>query len=1126
MRIVIDLPGGIALPTDNNLHVATARSLLQRLLPLAAEHELILAICDPYADIEATRHAVDGLPLSVRVCHLPALAPIPANANADHGVHFDANANSDLLILAEGHKTSWRSLAQAAIREHFLAQLEPDLVFVPLAFAHPALPVTISAQSMAFHTVLQWPAEPAANANTRTDTCPDSGSIAGTGSIAGVASGTGADSRTTSATGTLPRWQAQLQQAASLCISAHDDPVPHLAPMRPRMAVLPTRPTATTRPRLAYISPLPPERSGIADYSAELLPQLARYYDVEIVIEQAHFDPASIEGSYPLRSSNWFRQHAHEFTRVLYHVGNSPMHKHMFALFQECPGILVLHDFYLGNVMQHLDESREIPGLLARSLYQSHGWQALLDQQQSGMSATLWKYPCNKPLVENATGVISHSRHSRQLAMQWYGPQAGEHWRTLPLMRGKQAEFARRNDARARFDLLPNQFIVCAFGMLGPTKLNERLLQAWQDSGLMHDQHCQLVFVGENDPGPYGRELAHRVELLGNVRITGFVSSKDYQYWLLGADCAVQLRTSSRGETSAAVLDCLLHGLPTIVNAHGANAELPEGTALMLSDECPTAELISALQQVQQDAALRQRLRTQALAHMASAHAPQPVAEQYFQAIEYFAEYGRNQDYRRLLHALDTLSTTAAPQAGDGRDCALAIGQNLALQIEQQCLIDISAVVQSDIKTGIQRVVRSILMALIQKSPPGFRVEPVFTRGEGQPYHYARSWMAKQLDLKDFDLIDHPVELQSGDVFIGLDLIMTYTRQNHDRLQAMRARGVKVVFVVYDILPLLRPEVFPPEAEPAFHAWIDTIGHVSDGLLCISRAVANEVHDWLLTHPVPRQRPLRIGYFHLGADIDASAPSKGMPDDAPQTLAALRARPSILMVGTVEPRKGHAQALAAFDLLWQQGVDANLVIVGKHGWMVDALAERLKSHGERGQRLFWLAGISDEMLLEVYQASNALLAASEGEGFGLPLIEAAQHQMPIIARKLPVFQEIAGAHAFWFDGLQAQDLASALKTWIELFHAGKAPDSRNMPWLTWEQSAEELKQVIWGDDWLLHYPDLTANGGNANSPPAADAQTTDDSSMADADTATSGDSGIADASCATGNTDHSASIAV
>lgn len=127
-------------------------------------------------------------------------------------------------------------------------------------------------------------------------------------------------------------------------------------------------------------------------------------------------------------------------------------------------------------------------------------------------------------------------------------------------------------------------------------------------------------------------------------------------------------------------------------------------------------------------------------------------------------------------------------------------------------------------------------------------------------------------------------------------------------------------------------------------------------------------------------------------------PSHGMPENSEQVLSTLRASPSFLMVGTIEPRKGHAQTIAAFDELWSRGFDINLVIVGKQGWMVETLSERLRTHPEFGQRLFWLEGISDEYLEKLYVASACLIAASEGEGFGLPLIEAAQHKLPIIAR--------------------------------------------------------------------------------------------------------------------------------
>ena len=170
--------------------------------------------------------------------------------------------------------------------------------------------------------------------------------------------------------------------------------------------------------------------------------------------------------------------------------------------------------------------------------------------------------------------------------------------------------------------------------------------------------------------------------------------------------------------------------------------------------------------------------------------------------------------------------------------------------------------------------------------------------------------------------------------------------------------------------------------------------------------------------------------------------------------------PAIILSRSVEPRKGHAQALAACEILWQQNQPVNLIIVGKQGWMIDELAERLQNHPQNGRHLHWFQGISDELLVELYHAASALLAASEGEGFGLPLIEAAQHQLPIIARDLPVFMEVAGPHAYYFSGNSPQALADALLSWQALKAAGQAPASIDMPWLTWKQSTQQLLRVL------------------------------------------------------------------
>ena len=174
--------------------------------------------------------------------------------------------------------------------------------------------------------------------------------------------------------------------------------------------------------------------------------------------------------------------------------------------------------------------------------------------------------------------------------------------------------------------------------------------------------------------------------------------------------------------------------------------------------------------------------------------------------------------------------------------------------------------------------------------------------------------------------------------------------------------------------------------------------------------------------------------------------------------------PSILMVGTIEPRKAHAQALAAFERLWAEGTAVNLVIVGKQGWMVEALVERLRNHPEKGRRLFWIEGANDALLLRIYAAATALLAASEGEGFGLPLIEAAQHGLPIIARDLDVFKEVAGEHAFYFNG-GVHELAARLNEWLSLHAQQKQPLSAKMPWLTWRESAKQLIAVVNHDGW-------------------------------------------------------------
>jgi glycosyltransferase involved in cell wall biosynthesis len=452
-------------------------------------------------------------------------------------------------------------------------------------------------------------------------------------------------------------------------------------------------------------------------------------------------------------------------------------------------------------------------------------------------------------------------------------------------------------------------------------------------------------------------------------------------------------------------------------------------------------------------------LSERARSHVELNLSPSKIAGRYRDAIETFHAASRGARIEEALTAVGHLDG-GPPDRRQWLAVARSFARTFPRPGPRQLLVDISMLVDRDLKTGIERVTRSLLLQLLENPPQGFRVEPVYSRPGSDGYRYARNFTLRFLDCPADHMEDAPIEYHGGDVFLGLELAHAAVSSHGGEFADMRRVGVGIYFMVYDLLPMTLPQHFFPHVREAHEAWLSTVASHADALICISRATADDLAAWLASRSVPRARPLRIDWIHLGADLDPHVSSRGLPDDASDVLAKIRARQTFLMVGTVEPRKGHAQALAAFEHLWGIGEDINLVIVGKHGWKVEALTESVRAHREFDRRLFWLEGIADEYLEKVYAESACLIAAAEGEGFGLPLVEAARHKIPIIARDIPVFREIAGEHATYFSSTDRNGLQHALEEWIALFRAGRHQRSDDMPWLTWAQSGERLKTII------------------------------------------------------------------
>ncbi|UNC14550.1 glycosyltransferase [Acidiphilium multivorum] len=815
--------------------------------------------------------------------------------------------------------------------------------------------------------------------------------------------------------------------------------------------------------RLAFVSPLPPERSGISDYSADLLPALARHYDIDLISSQALVGTEIAGGAMPVRSVDWFHDHAGEFDRIVYQFGNSPLHAHMVDLLEQFPGVVVLHDFYLSSLQAYRagHDQRKLFDALRRD----HGIAVACDWIAGGDGAAVETYPLNLQILQDALGIIVHSEHSKALADHWYGDTSSAGWNVIPLVRTPVVD-ASRDEARTQLGLGEDDLLVCSFGFLDPTKLNHRLLDAWLDSPVASRPGARLVFVGENHGAAYGRALLDRIAQAGAweaVQITGWGDRPLFQTYLAAADIAVQLRANTPGETSASVLDCMNHGIPTIVNAHGAMGELDRSAVWMLQDEFDQADLVDALNTLAKDADRRRDLGDRARSVIRERHAPAICAALYERAIE--DAYGRAD--RGLYGLIRSLKTQPIP-SGEGSRLATALARNFpAHPRHPQLLVDVSILVHTDLRTGIQRVVRAILLEWLTNPPPGWKIEPVYATVDMLGYRYARQFTSRLLGIEKVDLEDDTVEAWPGDVLFTLDFAWHIVVFQQKYLQTWHNRGVKIWFMVYDLLPVLMPHVFPDGSGEGHEQWLTAISQF-DGIVCISEAVAEEMKTWAKSALTLDKLP-RIEWIHLGADIERSAPTTGFPDGAEQVLSTMRGRPTFLMVGTIEPRKGHLQTIAAFELLWAKGVDVNLVIVGHEGWKlvpdiqrrtIPRIVSTLRQHPERGEKLFWLDGISDEYLEAIYEASSCLIAASEGEGFGLPLIEAAQHALPVLARDIPVFREVAGEHATYFSGLDAADLAEAVQGWLEDAQRERIPDPTSITWHTWQEAARRIARHL------------------------------------------------------------------
>jgi glycosyltransferase involved in cell wall biosynthesis len=392
--------------------------------------------------------------------------------------------------------------------------------------------------------------------------------------------------------------------------------------------------------RVAYYSPLPPSRSGIADYSALLLPALRERIDVVVAEPGKRAPRADV---------------------ALYQIGNDPdAHGWIVDALRVTPGVVVLHEYVLhhliagitigrGDARGYLDEMERELGVAGRLLALG-----VLDN----LLPLLWetqpeRFPLSGRVLDQAHGLIVHSRFVGERARAagydgrlWHIPHPA--WPASPV--------------EPATDATGDPLIGC-FGFLNINKRIPQLLEAFGSLRRTRPNATLLLAGGSGERFDVGRRL-ERLGLTDGVIQLDYVPEQRMWELMAACDVLVNLRYPTMGETSGSVIRALSLGKALVVSDVGWFAELPDDVALRVPlDEFEVPMLEAAIGFADEH---KERLGAAARAYVEREHALPRVADAYVAALEIAA--GGDVVDDQVLRAI----AEAAAFVGGGDSAALA----------------------------------------------------------------------------------------------------------------------------------------------------------------------------------------------------------------------------------------------------------------------------------------------------------------------------------------------------------------------------------------------------------------------------------------------------------------------
>ena len=317
---------------------------------------------------------------------------------------------------------------------------------------------------------------------------------------------------------------------------------------------------------------------------------------------------------------------------------------------------------------------------------------------------------------------------------------------------------------------------------------------------------------------------------------------------------------------------------------------------------------------------------------------------------------------------------------------------------------------QVSLKGGISRVENYFYDQLTSKKHLPFRIIPV-------------AW-----DGRNFVVVNENSRFKSQNAFMtrkssawnpskdDLLFFQTFTLLNQFNESEIRilSKSCKIIVNIYDILPITDPQWFKDYMVHTFKRNFNLAWNYAELLIVNCAHTKSEIETYIAKNKeIFGNNSPQIKQVNLWS-VAAPKPEISIGNHATSIQATnlfSNSDPILLLLSTVDPRKGHQELIRSAMQVWSEGVEFNLLFVGRLGWISNSFKSEFQEFLkiEKGRAL-WVSNVNDDELERYMSASNILISPSLGEGFGLPIAEALQRDLPVLANGIKPYKELFGSY--------------------------------------------------------------------------------------------------------------------